>query len=72
MDTNGRRGGLDKYCGIAVRLSGGKTIRARELNTHVLAAFDFAMDRAANAVGRELERRRKRSWRKRPWNSEAG
>jgi putative sigma-54 modulation protein len=72
MDTNGQRGGIDKYCGIAVRLSGGKTIRAREVNTQAVAAFYFAVDRAACAVGRELERRLKRARRRRPWNLEAG
>ena len=70
-DTNGRRGGIDKSCGIAVRLASGKTIRAVGLNTQVVAAFYFAVDRAAYAVGRELERRRKQAWRQRPWNLEA-
>jgi putative sigma-54 modulation protein len=71
MDTNGQRGGIDKQCGIAVRLSGGKTIRAREVNTQVVAAFYFAVDRAACAVSRELARRVKRARRRRPWNLEA-
>jgi putative sigma-54 modulation protein len=70
-DINGQRGGVDKYCGIAVQLSGGRTIRAQDLNTQAEAAFYFAMDSAAQAVGRELERRHKRGWRKRPWNSGA-
>lgn len=72
MDTNGQRGGIDKYCGIAVRLADGKTIHARDLNTQVVVAFYFAVDRAAYAVSRELDRRRKRNGRKRPWNAEAG
>jgi putative sigma-54 modulation protein len=69
-DTNGQRGGIDKFCGIAVRLSGGKTIRAHAVNTQVVAAFYFAVDRAAYAVRRELERKRKRTCRARPWNSD--
>lgn len=70
-DTNGQRGGIDKCCGIAVRLSSGKTIRAREMNTQVVAAFYFAADHAAYAVSRECERRRQRARQARPWNSEA-
>lgn len=66
-DTNGPRGGIDKCCGIAVRLSGGKTIRARELNTQAVAAFYYAVDRVACDVSRELQRRLKRARRKRPW-----
>ena len=71
-DINGRRGGVDKYCGIVVQLSGGRTICARELNAQVEIAFYFAVDRAAYAVSRELERRRTRIWRRRPWIAEAG
>ena len=66
-DTNGQRGGVDKHCGIAVRLNDGKVIRAHDHNTHVIAAFYFALDRVAYAVSRTFQRRRRHESRRRPW-----
>jgi ribosome-associated translation inhibitor RaiA len=59
MDVTGSSGAADNRCGIAVTLNSGKTLRTRNVNTQVIAAFYFALDRAARAVRRELERRRR-------------
>jgi putative sigma-54 modulation protein len=59
VDTNGSRGGVDKQCRIAVYLSKGKTIRAKNTNTNLIAAIYFAVDRAASAIRREIQRRRR-------------
>ncbi len=69
-DINGPRGGIDKQCRIAVQLSKGKTIRAGNTNTNLVAAAYFAVDRAAYAVSRELRRRRKFSRKMRSRGSE--
>jgi putative sigma-54 modulation protein len=70
-DMNGPRGGVDKRCNIAVQLAKGRTIRSGNTNTHLVAAVYFATDRAAHAVQRALERRRKRARQKRTWDSDA-
>lgn len=69
-DVNGPRGGVDKQCLIAVHLAGGKTIRAGHADTRFTAAINLATDRVAYAVGRALKRRRDRTARTRPWESE--
>jgi putative sigma-54 modulation protein len=60
QDTNGPRGGIDKLCGIAVRLEHGDMLRAQDVNTQMAAAFYYALDRAAFALRRDVERRRNR------------
>ncbi len=69
-DVNGPRGGVDKQCLIAVQLAGGKMIRVSHADTRFTAAINLAADRVAYAVGRALKRRRKRTARMRPWESE--
>jgi ribosome-associated translation inhibitor RaiA len=70
-DTNGPRGGVDKDCSIAVQLVRGKTLRARQSDANLLAATNLAADRVTHALRRELERRRKKTGRRRPWESNA-
>ena len=70
-DTNGPRGGADKDCSIAVQLVRGKTVRVRRSDSSLLAAANLAVDRVSQAVRRELERRRKKSGRQRPWRTDA-
>lgn len=69
-DDNGPRGGVDKHCLIAVQLAGGRVVRAGHTDTRLMAAAALATDRVAYAVGRALKRRRKRTARQRPWESE--
>jgi putative sigma-54 modulation protein len=71
VDVNGPRGGIDKRCNIAVQLVEGGTIRAGNVNTHLVAAIYYAADRAARAVRRESQRRRKLARQSRKWNPEA-
>lgn len=70
-DANGPRGGVDKDCSIAVQLVRGKTIRTKRSDVDVIAAINLAADRVTHAVGREVERRRKRTGRQRPWEADA-
>jgi putative sigma-54 modulation protein len=70
QDTNGPRGGIDKLCGIAVRLERGKAFRAQDVNTQMVAAFYYALDRVAFALRRNVERRRDRGLRRRRKNME--
>ena len=69
-DSNGPRGGVDKQCLISVQLAGGKVIRAGHSDTQLMAAIGLATDRVSYAVGCALKRRRRRSVRARPWESE--
>lgn len=52
-DVNGPRGGVDKRCGIEVRLKGSPTIAIDDTE----ADLYVAIDRAAERTGRTLDRR---------------
>lgn len=52
-DVNGPRGGVDKCCGIEVRLKGASTIVIDDTQ----ADLYVAIDRAAERTGRTLDRR---------------
>jgi len=52
-DANGPRGGVDKRCGIEVRLKGASTIALDDTQ----ADLYVAIDRAAERTGRTLDRR---------------
>ena len=56
-DTNGPRGGIDKYCAITVDLETGHTIRvekvARELYTAIANAADVAERCAQETIARQ-------------------
>jgi ribosomal subunit interface protein len=61
VDNKGSHGGIDKKCRISVQMSKGRTIRAENRNTSLAAAAYFAVDKAAYAICRELNRRRRRT-----------
>ncbi len=52
-DVNGPRGGVDKRCGIEVRLKGAPTLIVEDTQ----ADLYVAIDRAAERIGRTLDRR---------------
>lgn len=52
-DVNGPRGGVDKRCGIEVRLKSAPALLVEELQSDLLVAID----RAAERMGRTLDRR---------------
>jgi ribosome-associated translation inhibitor RaiA len=70
-DANGPRRGLDKHCQIAVRLDRGGTLRSGRTEADLIAAIHLATDRVTHAVGRRLERRRKRALRMKSWRRES-
>ncbi|MBS0327317.1 MAG: HPF/RaiA family ribosome-associated protein [Proteobacteria bacterium] len=56
-DANGPRGGADKTCTIKVVLIGEPSVVVVEQHTSLKTAMDAAMQRAAYAVGRVVQRR---------------
>jgi putative sigma-54 modulation protein len=56
-DDNGRRGGVDKRCHVEVTIPRRPVLLVEERHADVYTAIDFAADRVATAVSRELERR---------------
>jgi putative sigma-54 modulation protein len=63
-DINGPRGGADKSCRIQIPLARGKNIVVEDVEADLYVAIDRATDRAARAMGRELDRMREFSHRK--------
>jgi ribosome-associated translation inhibitor RaiA len=59
-DVNGARGGVDKSCHIEARLVGAEPVNIEERHEDLRAAIDLAIDRAAQAVHRHLERARRK------------
>lgn len=59
-DVNGPKGGVDKQCRVLVGLRGGKMIKVEDLDADLVTVINRTADRVSQAVGRELERRRKR------------
>ncbi len=57
-DANGARGGVDKQCQIAVALRPSGNVMVEDIDTDLHAVVDRAVDRAARAVDRDLQRRR--------------
>lgn len=57
-DINGPKGGVDKRCQVAVRGPGMASVTIEDLSADAYSAVDLAVERAARAVGRELERTR--------------
>ena len=56
LDINGPHGGPDKSCRIEIRLHPRGRIFVKDTDAHFHAAVDRAVDCAACAVGREIER----------------
>ncbi len=59
-DVNGQRGGIDKQCRVLVNLKGGKTVKIEDIDVDFVAAINRAADRASQAVGREVAKRREK------------
>lgn len=59
-DSNGPRGGQDKHCRILVAIADGSLVAVEELDTDVFVAIAGAAERAGSAVGRYLNRIRRR------------
>jgi ribosome-associated translation inhibitor RaiA len=57
-DTNGKRGGIDKACRIAVWLRGGGTVVVEAVDRNLYAAVDAAAAKLREAIRRRLRRRR--------------
>ena len=57
-DVNGPRGGVDKRCGIELRLKGTSAVAIEDTEADLYAAIDRAADRAGRTLNRRLSRRR--------------
>ncbi len=56
-DVNGPKGGVDKCCGIEVRLKGRSTIAIGDTQTDLYAAIDRAAERTGRTLDRRIARR---------------
>lgn len=56
-DINGPRGGVDKRCGIEVRLKGASTIAIDDTQADLYVAIDRAAERTGRTLDRRLARR---------------
>jgi ribosomal subunit interface protein len=56
-DVNGPRGGVDKRCGIEVRLKGTSTIAIGDTQADLYVAIDRAAERTGRALDRRMARR---------------
>ena len=57
-DVNGPRGGMDKRCTIAVRMTGAGTVVVKDKHADPHVAVARAFERVGRAVAQLLERRR--------------
>ena len=57
-DINGPKGGADKLCRIQIPVAGGKTVVVEEVQADLYIAIDRAIERAARALTRKLQRSR--------------
>lgn len=57
-DVNGPRGGVDKRCGIEIRLKGSTTVAIEDTEVDLYVAIDRAAERAGRTLDRRLSRRR--------------
>lgn len=63
-DINGPRGGVDKECTIAVRLSvSPRLLLIEDVDSNMAVAVDRAADRLGNAVGRAVHASHRRAMR---------
>lgn len=56
-DTNGPRGGCDKFCRIQVNLAHAGPVLIEEVGTDLYATIDRAAERAGHTVARRVDRR---------------
>lgn len=57
-DVNGPRGGVDKRCGIEIRLKGASAVAIEDIEADLYVAIDRAAERAGRTLDRRLSRRR--------------
>jgi len=57
-DINGPKGGVDKRCQVTLRGSRLGPLTIEDLSADVYSALDMALERAARAAGRDIERTR--------------
>jgi putative sigma-54 modulation protein len=57
-DVNGPRGGVDKRCGIEIRLKGASAVAIEDTEADLYVAIDRASERAGRTLDRRLARRR--------------
>lgn len=57
-DVNGPKGGVDKRCQVTVRGPTFSSVTIEDLSADAYSAVDMALERAARAVGRGIERAR--------------
>jgi putative sigma-54 modulation protein len=57
-DLNGPRGGVDKRCGIELRLKGAQTLVVEDVQADLYIAIDRACERIGRSLHRRLARRR--------------
>lgn len=58
-DVNGPRGGVDKRCGIEVRLKGDSTITIDDTQADLYVAIDRAAERTRRTLDRRIARRQR-------------
>jgi len=57
-DVNGPRGGVDKRCGIEIRLKGSTAVAIEDTEADLYVAIDRAAERAGRTLDRHLARQR--------------
>lgn len=57
-DVNGPRGGVDKRCGIEIRLKGASAVAIEDTEADLYVAIDRASERAGRTLDRRLARQR--------------
>lgn len=57
-DVNGPKGGVDKCCGIEVRLKGRSAITIDDTQTDLYLAIDRAAERTGRTLNRRITKRR--------------
>ncbi len=57
-DVNGPRGGLDKRCGVELRLKGAPSLVVDDVQADLYVAIDRAFERVGRSLHRRLARRR--------------
>jgi len=55
-DVNGPRGGVDKCCGIEVRIKGAPALVVKDVQTDLYVAIDRACERIGRTLHRRLSR----------------
>ncbi|MDP1525102.1 MAG: HPF/RaiA family ribosome-associated protein [Rhodocyclaceae bacterium] len=58
-DINGPRGGVDKRCGVELRLKGAESLVVEDVQADLYVAIDRAFERIGRSMQRRLARRRK-------------